>query len=43
MDPETTRTVITVGAGIVTAFGGVGIGYALSLRATRKPAAISGR
>jgi hypothetical protein len=32
VDPETTRTVITVGGGIVSALGGVGIGYALSQR-----------
>lgn len=35
MDPETVRTVITVGGGAATAFGGVGVGYALSLRAAR--------
>lgn len=32
VDPETTRTVITVGGGIVSALGGVGIGYTLSQR-----------
>jgi hypothetical protein len=35
MDPETTRTVVTVTGGIMSALGGVGVGYALSLRSTR--------
>jgi hypothetical protein len=35
VDLETTRIIITVGGSVLAAFGGVGLGYALSLRATR--------